>query len=202
MKYTGTNTISCLLEKIKNYFSSIYIPLSQKAVANGVASLNGNGKIPSSQLPNYTEANIVPSDAIADLSAKQTWISEQTYNYDDYGLKLVDTIAGVAAGFKAPRGHFNQLFVDDIVFTRGTNEQTEGLMADEIGFYIWSGVESKAAVKDANGNITTPGYNNLLDYTKVASITKDGKLVLRSPGGKYFALQVSDAGALTVTEVQ
>lgn len=178
-----------------------YIPKSSRGIVNGVAPLNANKKIDSQYLPVYTEINVTANDSVADLSAKQTWSSEQTYNYEDYGLVLEDTIAGVAAGFKAPRGHFNQLFVDDIVFTRGTKEQTEGLMADEIGFYIWNKVDSKAAVRDTSGNVTTEGYNNLLGYTKIAAITKDGKLVLKSGGGKFFALSVSDEGQLSVEEV-
>lgn len=180
------------------------IPLSQKGALNGVATLNANGKVPADQLPNYTDANYVASDEISSLTAKQTWTSEQTYNYEDYGLELVDTIAGVAAGFKAPRGLFNQLFVDDIVFTRGTNEQTEGLMADEIGIYIWSDVDSKAATRDSTGNISTEGYNNLLGYEKVAAITKDGGLILKSStagSSKYFKITVNDSGTISATEV-
>ena len=128
--------------------------------------------------------------SIADLSAKQTWSCEQTYNYEDYSLVLDDTIAGVAAGFKAPRGHFNQLFVDDVVFTRGTKEQTPDVIADEIGFYTWSDVNSKIATKDENGNVTSKGYNNLVDYTKVFAITKDGKLILKSGGASSLLYQL------------
>ena len=180
------------------------IPLSQKGSLNGVATLNANGKVPADQLPSYTDANYVASDEISSLTAKQTWTSEQTYNYEDYGLELEDTIAGVAAGFKAPRGLFNQLFVDDIVFTRGTKEQTEGLMADEMGFYIWNDVESKAATRDSTGSISTEGYNNLLGYEKVAAITKDGGLILKSStagSSKYFKITVSDSGTISATEV-
>lgn len=180
------------------------VPLSQKGALNGVATLNASGKVPADQLPSYVDANYVPSDEISSLTAKQVWTSEQTYNYEDYGLVLEDTIVNVAAGFKAPRGLFNQLFVDDIVFTRGTNEQTEGLMADEIGFYIWSDVESKAAARDSAGNITTEGYNDLLGYKKVAAITKDGGLILKSSttgSSKFFKITVDDSGVISAVEV-
>lgn len=203
-KYLSLDGLVYYDTNIKQHSDDKYIPVSQKGVANGVAPLNANNKIESQYLPTITDANITASDSIADLSAKQTWSSEQTYNYEDYGLVLVDTVAGVAAGFKAPRGHFNQLFVDDIVFTRGTNEQTEGLMADEIGFYIFNDVESKAAVRDANGNITTEGYNNLLGYEKVAAITKDGGLILKSSAtgsSKYFKITVDDSGQISAVQV-
>jgi len=181
-----------------------YVQLSQKGIANGVVPLNANKKIDSAYLPNYTEINVTPNDQIADITAKQVWTSEQTYNYEDYNLVLQDNIVNVAAGFKAPRGYFNQFFVDDIVFTRGSTEQTDGLIADEIGFYIFSGVESKVAVRDTSGNITTSGYNNLLGYEKVAAITKDGELVLKSstPGSEvYFKITVDDSGELKTTKV-
>lgn len=180
-----------------------YLTSDDRGIVNGVAPLNGKKKIDSQYLPVYTEINVTPSTLIADLSAKQTWTSEQTYNYTDYNLVLEDTINGVAAGFKAPRGHFNQLFVDDIVFTRADTTATSNI-ADEIAFYIWTGVDSKIAVRDANGNITTDGYNNLLGYEKVASITKDGGLILKSStsgSNKYFKITVDDNGQITVTEV-
>ena len=180
-----------------------YISQDQRGVVNGVAPLNENKKIDSQYLPVYTEINVTANDSIADLSAKQTWSSEQTYNYTDYGLVLVDTISGVAAGFKAPRGHFNQLFVDNVVFTRADNTTTSDI-ADEIGFYIWNGVESKAAVKDSDGNVTTEGYNNLLEYEKVAAITKDGGLLLKSStngSSKYFKITVDDNGVISAVSV-
>ena len=175
-----------------------YLSEDQKGIVNGVAPLNANKKIEQQYLPTYTEINVTPSDSIADLSAKQTWSSEQTYNYEDYGLVLEDTINGIACGFKAPRGLFNQLFINDIVFTRADKTATSG-MEDEIGFYVWNGVESKVAVRDSSGNVTTEGYNNLLGYEKVAAITKDGGLVLKSStagSSKYFKITVDDNGTL------
>ena len=181
-----------------------YLSIEDRGIVNGVAPLNANKKIDSQYLPVYTDIDVTANDLIADLSKKQTWSSEQTYNYEDYSLVLTDTIAGIAAGFKAPRGHFNQLFVDDVVFTRGSKEQTEGLIADEIGFYTFTDVDSKVAVRDKNGNITTEGYNDLLGYTKVAAITKDGGLILKSstPGSnQFFKITVDDSGSISTTRV-
>lgn len=180
-----------------------YLSEDQRGVVNGIAPLNENKKIDSQYLPVYTEINVTANDSIADLSAKQTWSSEQTYNYADYGLTLEDTINGVACGFKAPRGLFNQLFVNDVVFTRADKTATSD-MEDEIGFYVWNGVESKSAVRDKDGNITTEGYNNLLEYKKVAAITKDGGLILKSStvgSSKFFKITVDDSGKISATEV-
>lgn len=180
-----------------------YLTIDDRGIVNGVAPLNSNKKIDSQYLPVYTDVNITPSSSIADLSKKQTWTSEQTYNYEDFSLILEDTISGVAAGFKAPRGHFNQLFVDDIVFTR-EDDTTTSSISNEIGFYIWTGVDSKTAVRDSDGNIITTGYNNLIGYEKVAAITKDGGLILKSStkgSNKYFKITVNDNGQIAVTEV-
>jgi len=175
-----------------------YISNDQRGIVNGVAPLNANKKIESQYLPAYTEIAITPNDAIADLSAKQTWSSEQTFNYEDYGLILYDNINGIAAGFKAPRGLFNQLFADDIVFVRKDNTATSG-MTEGISFYTFDGVNSKAAVKDAEGNITTEGYNILQNYTKVFTILSDGGIVMKSPSGNYFKIAVDDNGTLSTT---
>lgn len=183
--------------------TSTFIPYTARGIVNGVAPLNENLKINSQYLPAYTELNVTPNDQIADISAKQTWSSEQTYNYEDYGLVLEDTINGVACGFKAPRGLFNQLFVQDIVFTREDNTANSS-MADEIGFYIFDGVETKVAVRDSKGNVTTAGYNNLLNYKKVAAITNHGSIILKSstPGSsKYFDISVDDSGAISAVQV-
>ena len=96
------------------------------------------------------------------------------------------------------------LFVDDVVFTRGTTGNAEGVIADEIGFYTFTGVDSKSAVRDSSGKITTPGYNDLTGYTKVAAITKDGGLILKSStagSSKYFKLTVDDSGTIHTTKV-
>ena len=181
-----------------------YFNNKDKGTVNGIVPLNENKKINSKYLPAYTGANIVANDSISDLTARQTWSSEQTYNYEDYGQKLTDTINGVATGFKAPRGLFNQFFVDDIVFTRGQTEKDDGVIADDIGFYIWTGVESKTAVKDSDNNITTAGYNNLLGYKRVAAISKDCGIVLKSStsgSSKYFKIRVDDSGNISASKV-
>lgn len=179
-----------------------YIDESSRGSVNGIAPLNGNKKIDSQYLPAITDANIVQSDSIADISAGQTWTAEQVFNYDSYGQILVDNINGVACGFKAPRGLFNQFFAEDIVFTRADNTPNSE-MAESIGFFVWNGVESKSAVKNEDGTISQEGYNNLLEYKRVAAITNDGGLVLKSstPGSsKYFKLSIDDNGAINTSE--
>lgn len=165
-----------------------YLNSRDFGVADGLVPLNENKKINSQYLPAYTEANIFANDSIADLSARQTWSSEQTYNYTQYGLELKDTIAGVATGFKSPRGLFNQLFIDDIVFVR-KNTETNADIKDEIGFYIWTGVESD--------------NSTLIGYKKSAAITKDGGLILKSStsgSSKFFKITVSDSGTISTVE--
>lgn len=180
-----------------------FLRTSNLGLANGVAPLNANKKISTEYLPSYTEIDYVPNEDIADLNGKNTWTSEQIYNYEDYDLTTEDVLNGVACGFKSARGLFNQLFVGDVVFPRKTEDKDSG-MADEIGFYIWDDVNSKIAVRDDSGNITTAGYNTLTEYTKVASVTKDGGIVLKSStqgSSKYFKLTVNDSGQLNIAEV-
>ena len=180
-----------------------YIDESQKGVRDGVVPLNKSTKIEAAYLPNYTDVGYMPSDDAASLKLKQTWSHEQTFNYDDYDLTLYDNIAGIAAGFKAPRGMFNQLFVDDIVFTASDNTSvnttTKSVMNEGISFYVWDTAKSVAAEKDTEGNITTDGYSKLINYRKIFSILNDGSFVMSSPSGKFFKVSVDDNGNLSTT---
>lgn len=180
-----------------------YIDESQKGVQNGIVPLNKSTKIEAAYLPNYTDVGYMPSDDAASLKLKQTWSHEQTFNYDDYDLALYDNIAGIAAGFKAPRGMFNQLFVDDIIFTASDNTSvnttTNSIMNEGISFYVWDSARSVAAKRDAEGNITTDGYSKLINYRKIFSILNDGSFVMSSPSGKFFKVNVDDNGNLSTT---
>ena len=56
-----TDTLNQLIEELRGEIQSLtsdllnYIPLSQKGVANGVATLDSNGLVPASQLPSYVD---------------------------------------------------------------------------------------------------------------------------------------------------
>lgn len=169
--------------------------------SSGICPLNPSKKVAATYLPNYTDVGYVPSDDAASIRLKQVWSHEQTYNYDDYNRILTDTIQGIACGFKAQRGLFNQLFVNDIVFCRPGTEANNQL-AEAISFYVWDGVKSKSAVRDADNNITTAGYNILQNYTKIGGISNDGGLILKSSTAgstKYFKITVDDNGQLTTS---
>lgn len=180
-----------------------YIDESQKGVQNGVVPLNKSTKIEAAYLPNYTDVGYMPSNDAASLKLKQTWSHEQTFNYNDYDLTLYDNIADIAAGFKAPRGMFNQLFVDDIIFTASDNTSvntgTKSVMNEGISFYVWDTAKSVAAKRDTEGNITTDGYSKLINYRKIFSILNDGSFVMSSPSGKFFKVSVDDSGNLSTT---
>ena len=181
-----------------------YIDESKKGVPGGYVPLNNSTKIEPAYLPNYTDVNYMPNKDAASLNLKQTWTYEQTFNYDDYNLILYDNIAGIAAGFKAPRGLFNQLFVDDIVFTASdktsVSTTTKSVMNEGISFYVWDTAKSVAAKRDTTTEeITTPGYSKLENYRKVFSILNDGSFVISSPSGKFFKVSVDDNGNLSTS---
>ena len=98
---------------------------------------------------------------------------------------------------------FNQLFVDDIVFTASdktsVNTTTKSVMNEGISFYVWDTAKSVAAEKDTEGNITTDGYSKLINYRKIFSILNDGSFVMSSPSGKFFKVSVDDNGNLSTT---
>jgi hypothetical protein len=91
-----------------------YIPLTQRAVANGVATLDGSGKVPANQIPNMDELS---QDAINTALVGGDGI---TKTYDDNGNTItldVDITSG--DGLKIAS---NKLTVDaDVVQKRVTN---------------------------------------------------------------------------------
>ena len=183
-----------------------YLDESMKGIANGIAPLNNSKTIEPAYLPNLIDSKYVPTNEVAGLNTKQTFSHEQTFNYDDYNLKLYDNIAGIAAGFKAPRGLFNQLLVDDIVFVCSDNTSTDSTgatlskMNEGISFYTFDYGKTKVATRDKETNeITTPGYSKLVGYKKIFTVLNDGGLVLHSPSGNPFKLIVDDAGNLSTS---
>lgn len=175
----------------------------EKGVRNGVVPLNASTKIEATYLPNYTDVGYVPSDDVAGLTIQNKWQSEQTFNYVDYNLYAEDRATNVAAGFKCRRGLFNQLLINDFVFTRADNTATSG-MAEAIGFYVWDTTAAIKATYESDGvTIKTPGSSILQGYRCVAAVTNDGGLVLKSstPGSsKFFKITVDDTGTISANE--
>jgi hypothetical protein len=58
-KYSGSNLAT------ESFVTASYIPLSQKGVSNGVATLDGSGKVPSDQLPSFVDDVLEYADLAA-----------------------------------------------------------------------------------------------------------------------------------------
>lgn len=48
-------TLTDLVTRIKSFSNGMYVTLSSKGVANGIATLDGSGKVPTSQLPSFVD---------------------------------------------------------------------------------------------------------------------------------------------------
>ena len=71
----GKGVLDAYQGKVLNDNFSNYVPLSQKGVANGVATLDGEAKVPSSQLPSYVDDVIEAYIRDGATALSSTWLS-------------------------------------------------------------------------------------------------------------------------------
>lgn len=71
----GKGVLDAYQGKVLNDKFNNYVPLSQKGVANGVASLDAEGKVPSAQLPSYVD-DVIESYIVSGSTALSAgWLS-------------------------------------------------------------------------------------------------------------------------------
>ena len=126
------------LETLKGDLENIYVKKAQKGVANGVASLNANGKIPASQIPDTVGVEI--DDTAGSGVTDKTWSAN----------KLTGEFAGKAdldGNGKVPSSQLPS-YVDDVVEYASlsafpeTGESGKIYVAlDNNKTYRWSGSE-------------------------------------------------------------
>ena len=61
-KFLDLEGLSYFKSKQDAYNATVYIPLTQKAAASGVATLDSSGKVPSAQLPSYVDDVVMYAD--------------------------------------------------------------------------------------------------------------------------------------------
>lgn len=72
----GKGVLDAYQGKVLNDKFNNYVPLSQKGVANGVASLDAEGKVPSAQLPSYVD-DVIESYIVSGSTALSAgWLSK------------------------------------------------------------------------------------------------------------------------------
>lgn len=72
----GKGVLDAYQGKVLNDKFNNYVPLSQKGVANGVASLDAEGKVPSAQLPSYVD-DVIESYIVSGSTALSSgWLSK------------------------------------------------------------------------------------------------------------------------------
>lgn len=71
----GKGVLDAYQGKVLNDKFSNYVPLSQKGVANGVATLDGDAKVPTAQLPSYVDDVIEAYVRSGATALSSTWLS-------------------------------------------------------------------------------------------------------------------------------
>lgn len=142
--------------------AATYIPLSQKGAANGVATLEADGKVPISQLPSFVDDVIEVAD-FASLPATgeggkiyTTLDNNKTYRWSGSGyIEISPSLAiGIIAG-TAFEGNRGKALEDALVLVQGRLDDLE----NEFATYY----------KPMDGN-DFPDYSTLLDNATSAII--------------------------------
>lgn len=181
-----------------------YIPLSQKGQASGVAELDNNGKVPSSQLPSYvddvleyTSKSAFPTTGetgkiYVDKTTNLTWRwSGSDYVEISPSLALGETSSTAYAGNK---GKANAEAIASLQ-TRTTNIETKNTNQDTEISNIKNGTTKvgKATISDScSGNSATA---TKLENAITISITGDGS------GSTTFDGSTNKSIALTLASV-
>lgn len=179
-----------ILTLIRQNLSGFFISTSAKGAANGVASLDNTGNVPSSQLPpiSSTAADVTYDNTQSGLTADdvQDAIDELAQGGGGGGttvianpsgaatdtltkLQVANTIYSVSGGGAQPKKY---LFVGDSYSTLSSNwvdfcAQYLGLSASQ---YVNAGVSGTGFIVDRNGNIGS-AYNGFLDC--IQAVTAD-----------------------------
>ena len=172
-------------DKNGNDITTTYIKASTKGVANGVASLDSDGKVPSSQLPSYVddviEGYYVSGDTVSkfwqekDVSASRiTGESGKIYvdkdtgkTYRFSGSDFVEISASLALGETSSTAY------------AGNKGKTNATNIATLQGYFSSGI-AKKATGDKNGNDITTTYSTLANTIKSLSIS--GKTITYTKG--------------------
>ena len=172
-------------DKNGNDITTTYIKASTKGVANGVASLDADGKVPSSQLPSYVddviEGYYVSGDTVSkfwqekDVSASRItgesgkiYVDKdtgKTYRYS--GSDFVEISASLALGETSSTAY------------AGNKGKTNATNIATLQGYFSSGI-AKKATGDKNGNDITTTYSTLANTIKSLSIS--GKTITYTKG--------------------
>lgn len=168
-KVAGTDAAAknVLLADGTNIAQSTFIPASEKATANGVASLGADGKVPSSQLPSYVDdvlefANQAAFPATGEGGKIYVALdTNKTYRWS--GTAYVEIAAGLALGetqgtaYEGSKGKANA----DAIAALQTGK------ADKVS----NATNGNFAGLDSNGNVTDSG-SKASDFATAAQGTK------------------------------
>lgn len=172
-------------DKNGNDITTTYIKASTKGVANGVASLDSDGKVPSAQLPSYVD-DIIEGYYMASDTTSKFWADKSTSSSritGETGKIYVDKDTGITYRFSGTDfvEISSSLALGETSSTAyaGNKGKTNATNIATLQGYFASGVAKKATA-DKNGNDITTTYSTLANTIKSLSIS--GKTITYTKG--------------------
>lgn len=172
-------------DKNGNDITTTYIKASLKGAANGVATLDSDGKVPSSQLPSYVD-DIIEGYYMPDDSTSKFWADKSTSASKvtgETGKIYVDKDTGITYRYSGTDyvEISSSLALGETSSTAyaGNKGKTNATNIATLQGYFSSGIAKKATA-DKNGKDITTTYSTLANTIKSLSI--DGKTITYTKG--------------------
>ena len=189
-------------ESLSNYLSSTYVPLSQKAAANGVATLGSDSKIPIAQLPDAVFDSLLfygtidASGTPEGTFATSLEVALQDANAADRNIKGYYWVVSVAGeideqttNIESQGGeYFKWTFDNDDAGQTGANSTSTGTV--EVGDWIVC-----TSINDGDG---TSGQPYILTFSVISNTYEDATASVK---GIVQLSDASDTSALSGNDV-
>lgn len=203
-KFLDLTGLQSVINKIKTWANNTFIPASQKGVANGVASLDGTGKVPSAQLPSYVDDVIngyfdEETSKFYEEEAKATEIvgedgkiyvdlaTNKSYRWS--GTIFVEISASLALGETAStafRGDLGKTAYDHSQAAHARTDATKTEASETNGNIKVDDVEVEVYKHAAHTSRASGFYKVTVDaeghVTDVTAVTKEDITALEIPG--------------------
>lgn len=181
--------------QITNAVSS-YIPTSQKGVANGVAQLDANGKVPTAQLPSYVD-DVIEGTWVSSTSFKNTsgstltgetgkiyvdTATNKTYRWS--GSAYVEISASLALGTTSSTAYRGDYGNTAYTHSQKTSGNPHNVTKSDVGL---GNVENKSSAT-IRGELTKTNVTDALGYTPPTTNTT------------YSDATISAAGLMSATD--
>lgn len=204
---TSDDTTQTAIGKLEKALDS-KINTSDKGTASGVAELDANGKVPSSQLPSYV-------DDVLEYSAKSSFpatgetgkiyvdtTTNKTYRWSGSAyVEISESLALGETSSTAYRGDRGKAAYDHSKITNGNPHGTTGANTNLTGYSKGSSKDAVAATDTVNAAIAKHENRINANQSNILSVQNDVNILKLSEFNNAFGMKISKSDTNPDTKV-